>query len=486
MTATVTTEFRAEAGSVLQAQEKIIHGYQLVNAELRQQVRQAGAAGAAHKKHGTDSQSIFAQMGWTLKGSILGPLKTLAAPMGVLYMIRTGYMSWLQVVREVASETRKASGELVSFVALQEAGDKAPRLQQALRLAEQYGVKDRGQAIDTIQAMQSVWGSYEKGMEAAKTIFAATRVGIDVKTGKELEVLGRGKGLAPGEALRMAYIGGELSGLTPKDIATIAPALSFHDNPALAFSIATALSTTTPAGELDTYTKAAGRGLMSTGKLGKWYEAHGVGEGATQFDRLRALHEAGIDTAEEFDKLGLREIRQQKALVDAVQNMDVIENAYLEIKQKAKPGLFLEEMAANEAEVPMLRYSRQADRLQAMAANELLNDPDEAAADLRHRKMGLAMRRVGGGSTVFGGSIDEEGRMTEGGLFKEMLSAVLTKGALPFLINTLRLAWETHAVNKEVEDTDILKDMSESLKSIDEKMAPGPGRKPLSKPTKDK
>ena len=138
-------------------------------------VEKAGEkAGKKYKKAGKESDKAFGGAALTKLTAYGAGLVGVSSTVG---MITKGYEAQVAAAKELATESRKASNELVAFAALQEGGTKAQRVHQATALAAQFGITDRGEAFNTVQALQSaLGGDFEAGMKAAETTFRATQL----------------------------------------------------------------------------------------------------------------------------------------------------------------------------------------------------------------------------------------------------------------------------------------------------------------------
>lgn len=365
---------------------------------------------------GKAGKQAFGPQALSMVRNLAGGLGMTLGVGGAIAAINRGYETWLQNIREIASEANKASGEIIALAALQEPGQKRERVMEAAALAARYGVSARGEAFDTIQALQSaLGGDWRKGMKAAETVFAATQVGIPVEKGKELEILGAGQGQQPGQALRRAYVAGQASGRDPAALAGAAPGLKFFKDKDFAFAFAAVLAGTVKTAQLPVYLKQAGIGLSRTGPAQERFEEMALGR-ASQQERLAALHKAGIDTEEELKEFGFNEIRQREALLGVVRLYKDVVRIKDDIETKAKPGIFMRHRGQVEEELPGMKTSREIEVLKTKAKDELAFGVGGTKAREVERMQyvrGLALRRLGREQTMWMDLIDEEGRATK-------------------------------------------------------------------------
>ena len=332
--------------------------------------------------------------------------------------ITRGFQVWQQNLRETAAEAKKASGEMIAFAALQEGGQKASRVMAAAGLAQRYGITDRAAAFDTVQAMQSVLGSFAKGMATSKEVFAATLAGMKLEDAKEVATLAAGLGFDPGQALRRAHVAGEASSRSPKELAKAAAGLKQWQDREVGWAAAATLAGTGRAEELRTYLKRGGIALSrQPGAVQKKFEGMGLGE-AGQLERLEALAKLGVTTPEAAGRFGFTEIREMEAVSDLVSRLPELKKTLATIRAEAKPGLFQRERADVEAELPITKSAREQDILKTMIKDEQIFGPRaERAARLARSDLitALALRRVGIEQTMFMDTITQEGELTGAG-----------------------------------------------------------------------
>lgn len=393
----IVVEMSAREAALWRAQQRLIQQQgQLQQGYAR--VGQSAARAGQRAKQSAEQTRNVGQMVKTQLLSIVGALGVGGGLAGAIGLVRRGFESWLEIMQDIAAESRKASSEIIAFAALQEGGVKAERVQAASQLAMRYGITERAEAFDTVQAMQSMLGSFEEGMQAAETIFAARQVGIPVDLGRELEVLGISAKMAPGEATRMAFAAGEASGRTPTAMARAAQALPFWEDKKLMFAAGAELAGAVPEERIGTYMKRLGTALSPTSGLGKWYEEQGLGPDASQWQRFEMLAEKSLDTQIELKEAGLTERREILAVLATVPHIERIAELMKEIPEKAQPGLLARERAEVEAEVPGMRHERQMRMLATAFAEEAAHgrgaEPGRQWEE-KYAVRGLALRRLG-------------------------------------------------------------------------------------------
>lgn len=321
----------------------------------------------------------------------------------VINAAKSGYENFLTNTREIATEARKAAGELITLASIQAGGQRAKAVELASRLAVSYGITDRGAAFDVVQTLQSArGGDFAAAMKGAADVFAAAQVGVPVQYGKEAEVFGTSFGMAPGELLRKLFVAGEISPREPETLVKAAPALAFWADKMAGIAASTVLSGAVPREELDTYTKAAGIALSSQAadEFRKSLAKLGAGPELTQFQKLAVLKERGVDTAEELGALGLKEIRETKAMVTLLSggNLRMMADFMTEIPRRATPDVFAGKRAGIEAELPTAELARKLAISDAAFLQEQAFGATSVAAmeeDYRQSLRGRALKAMG-------------------------------------------------------------------------------------------
>lgn len=394
-----------------------------------QQQLQAGLRGTEKA-----SRSAFGPKMLGMLGSVAGALGLGGGGIaGALAVVSKAYGVWLENVREIARESRKAANEMVAFAALQEGGTKAERVERAMRLGAKYGITDRGGVFNAVQALQSaLGGDFEGGMEAAETVFAATRVAIPLEQALETEIVGISQGAKPGESIRRAYVAGQASARNPALLATAGAAIPFFDDRDFAYGVFAQLAPTYGQ-QLAVYARQAGVALSGVGTVQKGFEKQaeaevraemklgktkvekmpakqreqfqkgiaerltswGVGEGATRQERLRALVDRGIDTEEELVGLGVNEIRQRGALRELIKGFETVERITTVVRERAKPGVFAEQRAEVETELPTLKTTGMLEQLRSQYLDMMARDDEAAKIQLEQSIRAIAMKRLG-------------------------------------------------------------------------------------------
>lgn len=361
--------------------------------------------------------------------------------------INAAYAVWLRNQREVSAAARIATDEVTSFVALQPVGTKEQRRALVAQTAARFGVTNRADAFDTVQAIQSVRGTFRAGLDAASAVFAATQVGIPVGRGRELEVAGAGLGAAPGQTIRQAFIAGQLSGRDPLTLAGAAPALKFFKSPLEALGFGAVLAGDIKAEQLNVFLKQAGLALSTTGALGrpgaptKGFDARGRAisiptpslferlgvQDASRLEKLEALKGAGLTDADKLRTAGLTELRQLEALISLIPKAEQVRAKIAEIQATAVPGVLIAQRRAAEAEVPEMRAVPLQRALESIAEEQKAFGGDRTLRNqmvtMRERGRAIALRRAGFEQALGMDLIDSENRAGPGASFLARLQA---------------------------------------------------------------
>ena len=405
----VEVRFTGDAASL----EREIIKLQAKAQQLQDKLRDVGGSG---RKSADDLTEGFGGKALTSLMSYAAGVVSLNAAISAG---KAGWQNWLANIREVSGEATKAAGQMLVLATMQEGGSKAANVSKAIRLAQGFGVTDRGLALDTVQSMQAARGDdFNAGMKSAAAIFASTKVGISLEKAREAEIFGASLGVAPGASVRRGYITGVISPRSPEEVIGAAPAMRFWNDNVQGWAAAGVLSAAVPPAELDTYVRAGGYALSGTEdkQFAQWQKRQGVG--GNQMAILRALRRAGIDTPEKLAKLGIGEIRRQQAVSALVQNLPDMERYIAEIERRDKPGLFEAERGGVEAELPGTRLARESEILAAKYRDEMVMGPDAIGAQVETKAQlirGLAfrkMRKLTTGPFGMYRTVDEQGRST--------------------------------------------------------------------------
>jgi hypothetical protein len=415
----VAVEFSGDEAKLIRSILKMEGGLERVERKLREVQQEGKRSGDSFEQAGRQGDKAF-DVG-KLK-SFVGQLAGAAGVTGAVGTVVKAYQDWLAVTREIGRETAKATNDIIAFAALQAGGTKAQSVQQAAALAARFGITNRGEAFNTVQALQSVLGGdLQKGLKASESVFGATQVGIPLEFARELEVLGATQGQKPGEAVRRAFVAGQASARDPAVLARAASGLTFFGDDTLSgFASAAVIAGGVRPDELQTFVKAAGIGLSSTSALAQGTAAEpslftrlGV-SGKDTITKLRALAAGGFTTPERLGEVGLKEIRQAQSIATLASNVEDVARIRQEIEAGATPGLFARQRGAVESELPVFETQRQIQQVQTLFQNEVLGQRGKEAlsVELEDVIRGLALRRLGMETGLLGRTVDEEGRAT--------------------------------------------------------------------------
>lgn len=364
---------------------------------------------------------------------------------GVIATINEGYKTWIENIALVSKETKQAASDIVAFAVLQPPGTKAERTRTAVMLGARFGIEDRNVSMDIVQALQSAAkGNLPIGLAAATTVFEANLVGIPLEAGKEAERLGVAGGLPPGQLIRNVFAAGELSSLTPADLAKAAPGFKFFNDVLLATAFTSVLADVIVPERLRVITQRGGMAL-GVRRAGLFDEAVSTLKAVgilsqefrgpkTQEERLQFLSDFNIDTTEKLFTFGIADIRGQEALAGVVPRMAELLRRKQIIKETAIPGLFARKLAQLEEELPFTKQERLTQRERAMRKEALAFGPLAAPAQEQTRLQvtrGRVLAEIGAQTGPLGRRLaDEQGRVTAFGslrfLVKEALKNALT------------------------------------------------------------
>lgn len=224
--------------------------------------------------------------------------------------------NWIRNQRQIAQTANQAALDVVAFAALQDDSSVIrDRTMKAVQAGS--GVASTGQALNLVQSMQSAFGSFDAGLAVSKEIFRTVQAGVPIDVATELAQSAAAQGQDPTRFVRAAFSAGQVSSKDPGVVGRAAKALPGFDDKDFGWLVAAQLSGNY-SGELATYTRNVGASLSGVSTLKDTFDRLGVGKGATQEQRLRALAAAGLDTTEELVIAGLTERSQAAGLADVV------------------------------------------------------------------------------------------------------------------------------------------------------------------------
>lgn len=243
-----------------------------------------------------------------------------------LDMIQESYRNWIELQQiviqndqEIVGIAERVAGESTALAGLAERGEGRDLVKRVAETGAEFGTTMSQEMFDAFQDQISIAGDQQQGIARGRALLLGQEVGIRLGTGSQLERAGAAVQAAPGAALAQAFAIGEASQATPETLATASGALALFGDTAEGLAVAGQL-----AGQfsdnLNTMTKAAGTALQSTGGLEETFADLGV-SAASPIEKIEALSQAGIDTAEELDRAGIGEVNQQIALANLITNV---------------------------------------------------------------------------------------------------------------------------------------------------------------------
>lgn len=346
-------------------------------------------------------------------GMAAGLLSVSSVVSGILQQFET----WSQNMDELSTQTNKTMNEVTSLAALQ-GGDPQTRARVMAAINAGQGAATPGESANLVQAMQSATGSFEKGMEIAKEVFAAQRVGIPVNLGTEIATLALAQSQDPGNLLRSVFVAGQESLRDPAAVARGAPALTLFGDKS--FGVAAVAQLAGAFGEeVKSYASQAGAGLSGVSPAKEFFEGEGLGESATQLDRLRLLSRKGIDTLEEMYEIGFKDKIQQMALINLVESIQSVEKIQSAVNAKSgDTGMFTSALSGIYQHLP---ERAAADAIAAQRANFEVSRSfslDAQKREIRNREIVNQLERRGIRESYFGDLYDNEGQLNESAMYK--------------------------------------------------------------------
>jgi len=413
-----------DSASALAAQRKVIEAQDKTIDKLKQTGRESKSAG----KDGAGAMKQF-------KGAALEVVSALGMGVGVGAMLSKGLgliKEYAAGLRELGATAERVGQEAVALGMMQRGGEARSRVIQAAVLGAQYGIP-RGPALSAIQALQAQTGGWKEGTAAAEEAFKlAALAGVPMEAAQTAVSAGVGAGLTPAKAATLPYAAGEVSALSPAELARISPAIPFYGavkgGPGEAYGFAAALSKTFKE-DLTTYTRAAATALTAPPTKGKWGRYAAGLTGSAEGDLLAmlgALEERGITNTKALGQVGLIEKREAAAIAELLRDLDETRRVVEEVRRKAaEPGLIERRRAGAEVGFPELQRQRAIAerRARGQAVLDMPVTPearalmDKAATILTERQIRAeAMARAG-----YGWLIEDKAGM-EAGVTKEYLA----------------------------------------------------------------
>jgi len=181
------------------------------------------------------------------------------------------------------------------------------------------------------------------------------------------------------------------------------------------------------------------------GPVQKTLQARGI-DAKTQEQRLAEMAKMGIDTPAKIEAFGVKEQRQIEALAGLVPNIAEVRRVSAAIKKQAQPGIFQQQRAAVEGELPVTSLARKIGVAGSIYQNELAFGCEAVPASretLEQRIRGIAMRRLPAGSRgqLISSPFDESGGVTRFSEFMAVLQG----------LDTAKYAREVERVREELE-----------------------------------
>ena len=407
----VTVLLSADELRLLRALDKVIAKEDKLAQAAENAGRRSERAGRDHgKSWGESNARILSGI-----GQIAGALGIGMGVGGAVQLIVSGTKEWYQNMLAIGQAAATAGREMTALALMQKEGQAGEAVRRAATAGAQFGVAP-GEAWGVVQQLQAQTGGLDTGLAASAEAFKLAKyAGVEQAAAGRAVSLGMGLGETAPRAARGIYGAGELSSLSPEEMAQMAPQglpsyRGTEGGMALGLGVAAQLSTVIKeAGQLGTYTARAQQALFNlpTGPEAKKREEAGItfGEDMDMFERLRALRGAGVRTEQDLEKVGFSEIRERRAVGILLADVEGLERRVAEVREMmGQEGLIVGKRAAAEAELPQLVHERRAARAGAIFAAEAALPPTpEAVAtqtaamemDLQARARAIAMQRIG-------------------------------------------------------------------------------------------
>lgn len=294
--------------------------------------RAASLARVDLDKQGSSLSALLASGGTKLAGMVAGFVGVQQA----ISAINAQYTAWIENERKLGKETIATTGGARAFAALQPGPLMQARVQEVLR--ETGGRMPSAQAFDIVQGLQSASGDYATALrEFRDTILKARDLGMKPELAQELVNMARPLGVDPALFVRQAYITGVAATRGTNEIAAAAVGLTSWNDKLLGMAAAGQI-TGLRGMEGRPYLEQAGIGLSGVSPAAEWFKRQGLGQDATQEQRLRMLRTKGIDTMEELQQIGISEIRMMGGLTDLVTNLPNVEKYRAAVLAGTEPG----------------------------------------------------------------------------------------------------------------------------------------------------
>lgn len=298
----------------------------------------------------------------------VGPLRTLAGIMGVgggiaggLALAREHFDKIEQYSRRVTENVKAASADMIAFGMMQEPGGIRGKALQTVQTMGAYGFSP-AESLGTVQMLQAQLGSYEQGLEAAKAVGLLKKAGVPVESGRTAITVGMATGLTAEQAAQAPYAAGEVSSLTPADLAAASgvalPAFRGMQGGALTGYQAMAVLSKfiKDPGQLGTYARASARPLMDE----KLRNNLGATDSTDFWGFYEKLVAKGVSTPEQLNAIGISEERERGAWSMMLADPSGTRRAVADVKKQFEtPGLIQAKRLAAEKELPEIKLAGQ-------------------------------------------------------------------------------------------------------------------------------
>jgi hypothetical protein len=334
---------------------KVVDAQKKGERQFRKTTRQAkGQEKALHgvKNVGNELASLFG-----IGGGIAGGFAAISQTVGSLK----------RDMEEMARSARQAGNAVTSFALMQPAGTRERRMNIVAQMGAEYGVPAQD-AWKAVQSLQAQAGGFEQGLRAARSAWRLKRAGVPAQPAQQAVTIGMGLGMTPQMAARAPYAAGELSALSPAEMAQAAARglpewRGLKGGPMLGYAVMSQLSQIfQEPGELGTHTARAASAFSNVDINRRL----GLPANANPLNVLRELQDRGVTTTQQLEQFGYTEKRERIALSTLLMNLPDFERRREKMSAIAqREGLLGQVRSEAESELEILRLARQLEETEA-------------------------------------------------------------------------------------------------------------------------
>lgn len=359
--------------------------FRVMDAYYRKQLQVGDATekmGRKHKEAGVHVDHMDAYLGRAVKGVLAfgGSMLSISAGLDVL-------RQYEERLSNIASKSNEIAGSAAGFIAMRGPAE-AKRI--ALEGAK-YGIKPE-ESLPLAEIIYGAAGGDEAKAQAMfKTAADLKRLGV-TQEGIQAVIKLSGDtriGMNPEQVAALVFKAGEASQATTADLASVAGGIGQYSNPVMGASFLTSMSgiaefTKEGIGQLAVYLEKAKLGLATKSDFRDSMKSYAKKQGKDweSLDEIQQLElvksrldEKGLaPTIVSFEKLGLTEERQARALSGVVGRIDDIKRAYGDLQKV--PADLVSGLVDAQMQVPMMKAAFL--KAQSDAAKDVLSTYGEA------------------------------------------------------------------------------------------------------------